>query len=745
MIRSLRNQNPNKRQDIQRRLLSYGSLIAGLLLSVQVAAQHSVARQWNEVLLEAIRTDFARPTVHARNLFHTSIALYDSWAVYDDTALTYFLGKTLNGFHCPLEDFKVPENVEDAKREAMSYACFRLLNYRFKNSPGAQLSLQRFRNLMINLGYDPDNESLDYRNSPAGMGNYLAEFLINYGLQDGSNEAGGYQNEHYLPVNEPLSTEAAGNSTISNPNRWQPLKFVNFIDQSENVIPESTPAFLGAEWGKVFPFSLEARDKTTYNRDGFSYEVYHDPGPPPLLGKDDRNTRAYQWGFSLVAVWSSHLSAQAEEIIDISPASMGNMELKNFPDKWEDYDQFYKILEGGDIGSGYSQNPSTGRPYQPQLVKKGDFARVLAEFWADGPDSETPPGHWFTILNYVSDHPELEKRFGGKGDILDPLEWDVKAYFILGGAMHDAAVSAWGIKGYYDYVRPISAIRYMAEKGQSSDPELPNYDEEGLPLIPGFIELIEADDPLAGQEGQNVNEMKIYSWKGPDYIEDPATDEAGVGWILAENWLPYQRPTFVTPPFAGYVSGHSTFSRAAAEVLTLLTGDPFFPGGMGEFEAGKDAFLVFEEGPSEHITLQWATYRDASDQCSLSRIWGGIHPPADDLPGRVIGAAIGTDAFHLAERYFYPDTDLQEYELEELATVFPNPIEEVLHIRLKDPSTQVYMELMDTQGKLIDSKMMIDMGDNRIFEHEMAAIPPGLYLIRLTTAQGKTVQKIIKK
>ena len=119
--------------------------------------------------------------------------------------------------------------------------------------------------------------------------------------------------------------------------------------------------------------------------------------------------------------------------------------------------------------------------------------------------------------------------------------------------------------------------------------------------------------------------------------------------------------------------------------------------------------------------------------------------PADDLPGRVIGAAIGTDAFHLAERYFYPDTDLQEYELEELATVFPNPIEEVLHIRLKDPSTQVYMELMDTQGKLIDSKMMIDMGDNRIFEHEMAAIPPGLYLIRLTTAQGKTVQKIIKQ
>ncbi len=86
--------------------------------------------------------------------------------------------------------------------------------------------------------------------------------------------------------------------------------------------------------------------------------------------------------------------------------------------------------------------------------------------------------------------------------------------------------------------------------------------------------------------------------------------------------------------------------------MTLLTGDEFFPGGMGEFEAPKNEFLVFEEGPSMDITLQWATYRDASDQTSLSRIWGGIHPPADDIPGRRIGAEIGVDAFNKAEEYF---------------------------------------------------------------------------------------------
>ncbi len=163
----------------------------------------------------------------------------------------------------------------------------------------------------------------------------------------------------------------------------------------------------------------------------------------------------------------------------------------------------------------------------------------------------------------------------------------------MGGAVHDAAVAAWGIKGWYDYVRPVSAIRAMAEYGQSTDPNLPRYHPGGIPLVDGYIELVEEGDPLAGERGEHVNEIKLYSWRGPAHIESPETDVAGVGWILAENWWPYQRPTFVTPPFAGYISGHSTFSRAAAEVMTLLTGNAFFPGGMGEFQIKQNEFLGF--------------------------------------------------------------------------------------------------------------------------------------------------------
>ena len=482
----------------------------------------------------------------------------------------------------------------------------------------------------------------------AALGNHLAECYVGFGLADGANEASDYANVSYRPVNPPLRPELPGNPDIVDLDRWQPLRLREFIDQAGNP-SDSEPAFLSPEWGAVAPFALRREDAIRRERDGFVYWLHHDPGPPPRLGGERPDL--YQWAFSLVAVWSSHLAPDGP-VVDISPASLGNLAVADYPTDFADYSEFFATVAGGGREAGHVVNPATGEPYAPQRVPLGDYARVLAEFWADGPDSETPPGHWFTILNEGNDHPALQRRFAGAGAELGKLEWDVKAYFALGGAMHDAAIAAWGAKGWYDYVRPISAIRAMADRGQSTDAALPSYDEQGIPLRDGFIELVAAGDALAGADEEHVGKIKLLAWRGPDAIDDPATDVAGVGWILAENWWPYQRPSFVTPPFAGYVSGHSTYSRAAAEVLTALTGDPFFPGGMSGFEIPAGEFLVFEDGPSVAMTLQWATYRDASDQCSLSRIWGGIHPPLDDIPGRLMGIAIGQDAFARAAAHF---------------------------------------------------------------------------------------------
>ena len=60
-------------------------------LQVQAQAEPSAARVWNEALLDAIRNDLARPTVHARNLHHWSVACYDAWAAYDSVATPFLV------------------------------------------------------------------------------------------------------------------------------------------------------------------------------------------------------------------------------------------------------------------------------------------------------------------------------------------------------------------------------------------------------------------------------------------------------------------------------------------------------------------------------------------------------------------------------------------------------------------------------------------------------------------------------
>ena len=650
---------------------AWAFLALAMMVAMPAAAQTTVAHQWNEQLLEAIRNDFARPTVHARNLYHSSILMYDCWAAYDTTqSETVFLGKTYDGFLCAFEQdsLEVPSDLEDrqeAQEVAMTYATYRLIRHRYVDSPQAESTMDNIYAQMVFQELDTSFNSTDYATYGApALGNYLAEQLIAYGMTDGSNEANDYANLCYEQVEPNILPEVPGTSGQEDPNLWQAVELSFAIDQSGELLTE-TPPFLGPEWGNVAGFALRDSNLTVLERDGCTYQVWNNPGPPVYLdttqyvGFED----PWKWNFGMVLSWSEHLDPNDGVMWDIGPGSLrydgtipANDDLTGFY-AWEDGGLVDWYDEDGNFGGqGHEVNPFTGEPYAPNMVPRGDYGRVIAEFWADGPDSETPPGHWFTLLNeFILDGQAGQHRWRGQGPIIDDLEFDVKSYVALGGAMHDCAISAWSVKGYYDYARPVSALRYMAERGQCSDPNLPNYHPAGLPLIPGWIEVVDDTDPLSFFDGEDqVGKVKVRCWKGPDYIEVPLIDEAGVDWILADRWWPYQRPSFVTPPFAGYVSGHSTYSRAAAELLALLTGSEYWPGGLAEWQAPMNDFLVFEDGPSMGFNLQWATFMDASNESALSRMWGGIHPPIDDAPGRRIGKQVGINAFHYAETIVFP-------------------------------------------------------------------------------------------
>jgi hypothetical protein len=216
-----------------------------------------------------------------------------------------------------------------------------------------------------------------------------------------------------------------------------------------------------------------------------------------------------------------------------------------------------------------------------------DRTKTIAEYWADGPGSVTPPGHWNVIAQYVS-----------RRDSHD-LDSDVKLYFVLNNAMMDSAIAAWDVKRYYDSIRPISAIRFL----------------------------------YAGKQ--------VQAWGGP--FQGTVTID-GATW---RTYIP------VTPPHAEFVSGHSTVSSAAAELLKAFTGSDHY-GATFKQPAGAS---VIEPGftPSKQVTLSWETFTQASEQAGMSRLLGGIHISDANVGGLKIGREVAKRVWDKAQTYFNGD------------------------------------------------------------------------------------------
>ena len=220
-------------------------------------------------------------------------------------------------------------------------------------------------------------------------------------------------------------------------------------------------------------------------------------------------------------------------------------------------------------------------------AKLTDEQKSIVEYWADGPQSELPPGHWALFAEWVSHR-------DGNG-----IDADVKMFFALTNAMMDAGIAVWDCKRTFDYVRPITAIRFL----------------------------------MAGQQ--------ILAWAGPG---------RGAQLISGEQWQAYQTGAVPTPAFPEFSSGHSAFSAAAAEVLRSFTGAEAF-GNSVTIKAGTSGV---EPGivPASDIVLSWATFIDAANQAGMSRRYGGIHFKEGDLQSRAMGRLIGAQAWAKAQTYF---------------------------------------------------------------------------------------------
>lgn len=216
-----------------------------------------------------------------------------------------------------------------------------------------------------------------------------------------------------------------------------------------------------------------------------------------------------------------------------------------------------------------------------------DYGVAISQYWADGPHTEFPPGHWSLFSQFVSFR-------DGHG-----IDEDAKLFLAVSNATFDGGIVAWKLKRDWDYVRPITAIR----------------------------ELFKGQD--------------IVAWGGP---------YSGTQTIKGEEWWPYQEECFVTPAFAEFVSGHSSFSAAAAEVLRSFTGSDEF-GAYYLYGVGKSP-VEPNFAPTRSVLLLWKTFTDAANEAGMSRRYGGIHFEAGDLQGRDVGKRAGERVWQKSQGFF---------------------------------------------------------------------------------------------
>jgi hypothetical protein len=210
--------------------------------------------------------------------------------------------------------------------------------------------------------------------------------------------------------------------------------------------------------------------------------------------------------------------------------------------------------------------------------------KLISEYWSDLPGTELPPGHWLRFGLYVSARDRHTD------------DQDIKMFFALSNALEDTAIAVWDAKRAYDSVRPITAVRYL----------------------------------MSGQT------IRAYGLPGP---------AAGLRSIDGAIWMPYQPTTFPTPPFPEYVSGHSGFSAAAAEVLRSFTGSDVF--GASHTQAAH-SMAIEPELPSSDLTLDWPTFSAAAEQAGISRVYGGIHFDSGNTAGQALGRKVGARVFAAA-------------------------------------------------------------------------------------------------
>jgi hypothetical protein len=524
--------------------------------------------RWDDQLLDVIRAYPAQtgPTITARAMGVLHTATYDAWAAYDPKA-------NVTRPDGPAQQ-DASLNTLANKSEAISYAAYRVLNDLFPPSrfpcipadcptDGTATYLTPDY-LLRSQTYNPANTTpagpTETAATPDKVGNLAAQAVLDYRrgklprdtsapnpYGDGSNQLGDDPNgttvlapvpysdttvPHYQAVNTWKSLTPNPDPLLDGKWRWQPLCVLTAAGVAANSPPIRDPS------------ASECADGTSTTPSHYALQ----------------NALTPQWG-------------------NVTPFAVPSS-------------QFQYMVPGPPKNADGTYSTTDITTALADTSNLSDASKAKAEYWADGPRSEFPPGHMGVFAQFIC------RKFGNN------LDSDTKLFFMLGNAMMDASIASWWTKYKWDFVRPVTAIREY-------------------------------------YKNQDIN-----SWLGPG--ANPSTGNFGT--VQGQYWMPYQALTVVTPPFPEYVSGHSTFSAAGASLLALANGGDTF-GGSITIKAGSSKIEPNQNIPATDVKLSWPTFSDASNEAGMSRRYGGIHFVSADLHGRSLGRQVAQYVYSKAQSY----------------------------------------------------------------------------------------------
>ncbi|QHQ37118.1 vanadium-dependent haloperoxidase [Algicella marina] len=471
------------------------------------------------------------------------------------------------------------------KAEAMSYAAYVALVDLFPEQ------VERFDALMDDLGYTSDTAAV---NSDAGLlGIQAGEGVVARFAGDGSNQAGGYADTSgYEPEN-------ANRDNVADIAHWTP----EFVPAGSSD-PDSVQTFLTPHWQDVTPFALDASDQfrppepEPFFLDTWQASLDMDAGTITIfgLGEDTSIRDVRMFRRFLLNEYDCDISRGEVNRFTKEAIRAINGEGRADPDNLRralTLDVSSDLI-GEVINPGFIEQAEYVVGESAALT---DETKVVAEFWEDGGGTSFPPGTWMTFAEYVSARDD------------NTLDEDAQLFFMMSNAVFDAGIATWESKVYYDYARPVAVISDLGELGLIG--------EWGTDYL--------------GNEGYVID-----AYAGPGL---------GTQTILAADFITYQRPgAGYSPPFAEYTSGHSSFSAAGAEILSLFTGSDYF-GAAIDID-----FLMFDgvDDLDLTVTLAWDTFSDAALSSGMSRIYGGIHFSDGNENGLDLGAAVGATVYETA-------------------------------------------------------------------------------------------------